>query len=454
MSAYFPEIEDIYFAKTKEYMQEVVSSYAIGNYRSATVMLYSVAICDLLFKLQELKDMYNDTIADSILKNVEKYRNSHDNKAKSKWEKELVDDIYEKTQLLDLESYTNLNHLYDHRNFSAHPALNENYELIAPSKETTIANIKNILKDIFIKPPIFIKNIVDTLTEDLKNKNDLYENEYDKLATYLNNKYFSKMPNSMKLLTLKAFWKFCFCLPENEDCRNNLIINRKTIEILISGFEKEAIEYIKENNRLFSVENDDSCQLNLVVLLSKYPIIYSVLDSDTLLQIDKIIEKHSSAKALSWFKYKSCKDHLEILKSDSELDLKPNVIKKMVSHYSYIGETKELVDFFIWYYGNSSSFNTADYRFQVVVEPYLDKMSSDQFKQIIIKTNVNRQIHGRNLSKWANNKIMDFAISVLGQNFDYAQYPNFEFDTKNLNHNDDNSVSKETDNDVDLPFLY
>ena len=67
MSTYLPEVEEIYFAKTKEYFQEVMSSYSIGNYRSATVMLYSVAICDLLFKLQELKDMYNDTVANEIL---------------------------------------------------------------------------------------------------------------------------------------------------------------------------------------------------------------------------------------------------------------------------------------------------------------------------------------------------------------------------------------------------
>lgn len=151
--------------------------------------------------------MYNDTTADEILKEVEKSRNSHDNKSKSKWEKEFIDNVYNKTKLLDLEAYTNLNHLYDHRNFSAHPALNENYELIAPSKETTIANIKNVLKDILVKPPIFIKNIINTLTEDLKGKNELYENEGKKLAQYLNNKYYSKMPKSMKLVTLKSFWK-------------------------------------------------------------------------------------------------------------------------------------------------------------------------------------------------------------------------------------------------------
>ena len=113
MSVYFPEIEEIYFSKTKEYFQEVLSSYSIGNYRSATVMLYSVAVCDILFKLQELKDMFNDTVAINILEEVDKSRNSHDNKAKSKWEKELIDNVYKQTQLLDLEAYTNLNHLYD-----------------------------------------------------------------------------------------------------------------------------------------------------------------------------------------------------------------------------------------------------------------------------------------------------------------------------------------------------
>ena len=188
MSIYFPESEDIYFSKTKEYFQEVVSSYSNGNYRSAIVMLYTVAICDMLFKLQELKDMFNDSIASEILTEVEKCRNEHDNKSKSRWEKEFVDNVYKKTDLLDLEAYTNLNHLYDHRNFSAHPALNDSYELISPTKETTVAHIKNILNSILVKPPIFIKNIVTTLTEDLKDKKHLYETEFEKLKVYLNNK--------------------------------------------------------------------------------------------------------------------------------------------------------------------------------------------------------------------------------------------------------------------------
>src|SRR5574344_1357930 len=168
MAIIINEADEIYFAKTKEYFQEVVSSYSIGNYRSATVMLYSVAICDMLFKLQELKDMFNDSVAIDILNEVDQSRSEHDNKSKSRWEKELVDNISKKTKLLDSVALTELEFLFKCRNFSAHPALNANYELVSPSKETTIANIKNTLKNILVKPPIFIKDIIDTLTNDLK----------------------------------------------------------------------------------------------------------------------------------------------------------------------------------------------------------------------------------------------------------------------------------------------
>ena len=428
MAKYFPEIENIYFKKTQTYFQEVVSSYANGNYRSAIVMLYSVVVCDMLFKLQELKDMFNDSVASEILKEVNKSRNEHNTKSKSQWEKELIDSIYEKTELLDLESYTHMNHLYDYRNFSAHPALNENYELIAPSKETTVACIKNVLNDILIKPPIFITSIIDTLTEDLNGKYEIYKNEYDKLTTYLNNKYFSKMSITMKKAVIKAFWKFCFCIPDNEDCRKNLGINRKALEILISGVSRETIDYIKENNNLFSVASDDDCISNLIIFLAKIPAIYNELNEDTILQIDNMINKFSEAKALSWFKYTTPKEHFSYLRSINALDLDPIAIKQLAKHYENIGETYHLINFLIWYYGESRNFNMADERFEVAIEPYLEKMEESHFKQLIECTNSNRQIWARGLSSTANNKIMQYARKYLDEDFEYEKYPNFKFD--------------------------
>ena len=141
----FQEIEKIYSIKSREYFKEVVSSYAIGNFRSAIVMLYSVCMCDLIYKLQELRDVYDDKVAKNILETIEKEQT--ESNSKSSWEKTLVDSVYKKTNLLDNDGYAYLNHVYDIRNLSAHPALDKNGELISPPKEVVAAYIRTSLQD-------------------------------------------------------------------------------------------------------------------------------------------------------------------------------------------------------------------------------------------------------------------------------------------------------------------
>ena len=167
----FEDAQKIYSPKTREYFKEVVSSYANGNYRSAIVMLYSVCLCDLLFKLEELKDMYSDSTAKGILCDIE--RNKTNSASKSSWEKELVDKIKDQTKLLDLEAYTNLNNLYGYRNLSAHPVLNGELNLISPPKEVVAAYIRVSLDTILLKPAIFIKDIIDVM-QILMIKGDTY----------------------------------------------------------------------------------------------------------------------------------------------------------------------------------------------------------------------------------------------------------------------------------------
>lgn len=57
---------------TAEYFAEVLSCYYSGNMRSAVVMLYSTVICDLIYKLEELCEIYGDEGAKNILDNIEK----------------------------------------------------------------------------------------------------------------------------------------------------------------------------------------------------------------------------------------------------------------------------------------------------------------------------------------------------------------------------------------------
>ncbi|MGN0728183.1 hypothetical protein [Treponema sp.] len=428
MSIYFPESEEIYFKKTREYFKEVVSSYSNENYRSAIVMLYSISICDILFKLQELKDMYNDSVAIKILKKVEGLRNNKDCLLKSKWEKELVDEVYNETNLLDLESYTNLNHLYDYRNFSAHPALNENYELINPTKEITVAFIKSTLTNILIKPPIFIKNVLGMLTDDLNEKSKIYINEYKKLHDYLKNKYFSKMPDSMKFKIFITLWKFCFNKPDDELCMNNLKINRKCLQILTEEIGDEIINKIDDEKEKFSVATDEKCIFSLIVYLSHFPKIYNALAEDVKLHINSVIEKNSNAKAVSWFVCNDYSAHLNILKASYMLHLTEETVEYMVKTYSNLGKESELYDFFVFYYGDSQSFDTADERFELVIAPYLDSFISSQLRDLIEFCNDNSQIYRRWAAYSSNTKIAKAILQKLGKDFDFSEYDNFDFD--------------------------
>lgn len=442
---FFTEVDNIYFSKTKEYMKEVIESYSIGNYRSATVLLYSVAICDIMLKLQELIDMYNDTVATEILSDIEMIRKDS-SLSKSKWEKKLLDRVYDKTELLDDISFTNLNHLYDHRNFCAHPALNDDYELFSPTQEIVAAHIKNVLTDILIKPPIFVKSIVDHLTNDLDNKRDIYINDKDNLKVYLNNRYFSKMSLSMIYKVFKALWKFCFYI-DDEQCNKNRLINRYAISTLFQYKRNELLDFVKNENDKLLLSNNDLCLGNFVIFISDNQEIYKFLNDDQKLQIEKIIEKKDYLKCLSWFKYKNLKSHIEYLLTVN-INLKEECLDLAYKHYCSCGCKDLILNFFIELFSESCSFDDANEKFDKIIEPYLEFFSKEQYVSLIKAIDANDQIYNRWASRGCNNMIVRQARFVL-QDFNFENYPNFIFDYNIIDRNSNKPDSK---SDFEMPF--
>lgn len=70
--AFEMELERIENVHTRKYMKEVISDYSNGNLRSATVMLYVVAMSDIFEKVDSLAKMYDDKAAKGILSNLSK----------------------------------------------------------------------------------------------------------------------------------------------------------------------------------------------------------------------------------------------------------------------------------------------------------------------------------------------------------------------------------------------
>ncbi|SFP63415.1 hypothetical protein SAMN02910344_01924 [Ruminobacter amylophilus] len=437
---YIPESEKIYFEKTQRYFSEVISSYSDGRYRSAVVILYSVVICDLLLKLKELSDVYDDKQANLILSEIDDNRQSKDNSiSKSKWEKDLVEKIYKQTNLLDDATYTNICHLKDHRNFCAHPSLNENYELFEPSKEMAICHIKNMLEGVLIKPPIFISNVLEMMLKDLEDKKEIYINDKDKFRSYVSRKYFRYMTNDMKKKMFRSFWKLCFCLPNDEKCTSNIRLNLWVLEFLYIEIH-DICDYIKSERMFTQISPDDVSCTRLCAFLALNPKAYSNLGNEIKDIIKSFVEKNALGKQISWFVDCNYKKHIQKLMSENFYSNIDNIVFNfMKKTYGEIGELSIFVDYCIEYFNRSENYSQAGQRYKFVISTLLANMTKEQYLKLISVINSNNQLYGRYDAYYANTEIVSYAISKLGNNFDFNQYENFKFDSTKISTNSENN---------------
>lgn len=442
----FNEFESqIYSNKTREYFREVLSSYDNSNLRSATVMLYSLVICDILYKLQELKDMYNDKVAEQILSEINKSRNAGDKKKKSQWEKELIEHVKEKTDFFDDDVYCNILHLYDHRNLSAHPALNKDYDLFSPNQETVAAHIRNMVEGVFIKPPIYITKIIETLTKDLSDKKNLYVDDYNGLKRYLNNKYFSRMSEKMFAATFRAIWKFVYILT-NEDCYANANINNLCLRIMLEIKPNWLLTNIDKNPEFCNIQTNEDTANYIVELCCNVDGLYECFTTDMQTQLETIWRKcEIITYPLHWFKFKTFSDFNEYLHRNTYMygrrTIGDSVLQRCEKHFISNSRKNDYISFCIEYFGQSASYDSADYRFSEYLFPNISEMTRDQFDKYVEVACSNHQIYGRRQSYNDNTKIVKILIPLLGlKSEDFTESSSFSF-------NKDLFVNTSTEND-------
>lgn len=92
------EINNVKNNRILPLLNEIKSSFYSGNYRSAVVITYTAIVLDVLDKLTDLSEIYQDPAAQDILKQVERKRN---NKNSSEWEIFLIDEANKRTELID-----------------------------------------------------------------------------------------------------------------------------------------------------------------------------------------------------------------------------------------------------------------------------------------------------------------------------------------------------------------
>lgn len=418
--------ENIFSNKTREYFEEVTQTYYTNCFRSSIVMLYSVVVCDLIFKLEELRDIYNDNTAKKILLEVESMQKA--NPTSPNWENKLVEMIAERTTLLEISDIENINQLQKHRHLSAHPVLNQISLLFKPNKETVKAHIRNMLEGVLTKPPILSTRIFNELVEDLAKNKDRFSEDKE-LKRFLFAKYFKSLRKETLNDIFKKLWKLVFKL-ENEECNTNREINFKALKIIFEIDSKETINMIKSEQLYFNGTLRGVCMNYLFKFLFEFPKVYQALSDLSKSDIEYEIKNSIKYQFLSWFKFEKIEEfHYDLMKTIIDLPLfaiDKKTYDNVKSLYKEFELKKDFIDLTILIFSKSNSYDTADHNYYARIEPLLEHFEKEQLIKLIEAVNNNNQIAYRGQAKSHNKRMKVYFDKVLGEEFDYSKYWHFK----------------------------
>jgi hypothetical protein len=403
----------IFDARTKEYFSEVLSCYSAGSYRSAVVMLWSVAVCDLLFKLQNLVDLYGDKEAKAILTEIGKLQ--QENERSPIWETKLVESVAEQTQLLDIAERENLLNLQRQRHLSAHPVVNANFQLHRPNHDTARALIRNTLDGLLTKAPILSKRIVNELVEDLEQASGILIDD-KKLKAYLESKYFARFNPEVEKAVFKALWKFAFCLT-NERCERNRAINYRALRLLFSRNPAQFRSLVESDKDYFStIATTGAPVVCLIHFLSRESTLYGLLADHAKTAVQHAAESDTSARCLAWFASNSLFEHATKLEEWIVGRDNPEIDRATWDSIWEISDSaewsKQVIRLSNKYYVASGNYNTADRRFGDVIRPHLPRYELDDCIDLIEGIQGNGQTWERGRARTDHREVRARALEL------------------------------------------
>lgn len=415
----------IFDTRSKEYFSEVLSCYAAGNHRSAVVMLWSVAVCDLLFKLQNLVDLYGDEKSKAILAEIGAMQEG--NERSPIWETKLVELVAEQTQLLDIAERENLLHLQRQRHLAAHPVVTANFQLHRPNRDTARALIRNTLDGLLTKAPILSKQIVNELVEDLEQVSGILVDD-KKLKAYLESKYFSRFNPEVEKAVFKALWKFAFRLAD-ERCEKNRTINYSALRLLFSKNPAQFRALVESEKDYFStIATTGAPVVCLIHFLSRESALYGLLADHAKTAVLYIAEKDTSARCLAWFTSKNLQEHAANLGDWISSDDYPQIDHAIWDAIGEISDSaewgKHVIRLSNKYYVASASYNAADRRFNEVIRPKLARYELDDCIDLIEGIQSNSQTSTRGRAPTDHREVCARAL-ILDSTFDPELYAKF-----------------------------
>ena len=423
----------IYDPKTRKNFDEIYKCYVNGCCRSAMVMLWSVVVCDLLFKLQEMIDIYSDEPSKKIINDIkeEQIKNPYS----SLWEKNILEEVYQKTHLLDTASKEVLNHIMRIRNMCTHPVLNDNNQLYEPTADLTRGYIIASVNYLLAKPPFLSQKITSTLLKDIESIKNIFPDDKS-FKIYLNSKYFSALKGDDVAKVFRDLWRIVFN-KNNDDTIKNRDINYRALIILYDKEKNIINDEIQQNQSIYSnILTDDDIIEKLILFLSIKPMIYRALSTATQQIIRKACEVSLNNFAVAFFLSESetpenhLKDVIGKIKSSSIDQFKNTIIgEQQFELIENVCLELDRLDIYrelkILYYVISPEYIEANRRFYECIEPYSDSYTEQELIILLEGINSNSQIYGRGKFSYDDKLVIEKAMQKY-PNISLMNYDNLK----------------------------
>lgn len=404
---------------TREYFKEVYSSYVVGNYRSAVVMLYSVVICDIVYKLTQLRDLYEDTASREILEDIQNMQEQ--NPKSPEWERQLFEKSFERHRVLEMSDRINIENLQSHRNLCAHPVLKEGLQLFQPNQETTRAHIVNMLESVLTKPAFVTKDIFERMLDDIATNKEVFGTD-EKVVKYIRSKYLDRLDNeNVEYKFFCNLWKFVFKL-ENEDVNRDRSVLYALLKNIFAKHRELFLIKMERDNQSFSQKINIGCAdgvMCLIKFLNENKNVFSLLTEDCKQILTSTIVSNEEFRSIAYFLSNNLEEHLTQLNNPS------------TSTWRYLAtRSKEeyglnfALDFLILGFSKSPNFNAADARFDTLIKPHLHEFSKDHLLNILNVMDTKGQVYGRKKAAIDGLIIKEKILSVI-PDFDFSPYKTF-----------------------------
>lgn len=419
--------EQITSDKTKNYFEEVLRSYYSENYRSSVVMLYSVALTDIILKLKDLRDIYHDIASTKILSEIDALQKS--DPTSPKWENELIAKVNERTNLFEPADYQNILNLQKQRHLCAHPIISQDFELYRPNKETVRALIRNTLEGLLTKPAIISRKVFDDLLSDLVTNKSILINDND-LQRFMDSKYLKRLRDSSIQQIFKSLWRVALKSTDQQASLNRDILGRALMLILNKYYVQLKPEIIANKDYLSLI--DSTAIWQTAWILNAHSELYYILNDEFRIVFSRTLEQSADLTAYSWFIRKDVKLHIEYL--INEFDQHSGFTHEYVSTFS-ISQVALVARqqygnalanrLLIHYYSKSFNYNTADYRYDDLIKPNFGYFEIEDFVQIMTAEENNSQIRHRWGAIDTRHEIKEHLLQK-SPDFDFTGYPSFQ----------------------------